>query len=215
MGGIPAAVLRATGRNDPITISNTDNPINRGEQYGGKHKQSDGGSRCCVSALQSLDNRHRTDSRNHRRGAARSGRRQRSGHPHPHCGHDDAHGRDHSFVHDLLGGALRGKHHVDSVQHPGRTLGGSGNLRRLPDGQGRKARQSPRALFSRPRRGGPFRLYHTHLLFTHPRGVRPEVRAGGGLCGDDADFQRLCGARRKITAQDSSGHPVRFYPGAR
>ncbi len=82
-----------------------------------------------------------------------------------------------------------------------------------PMAKERKARQGARALFPLPRRRGSFRRCRTDLLCTHPRGVRLEVRTGGGLCGHDADLQRLCGAGRKITPQDGGGHPVRFHPG--
>jgi hypothetical protein len=44
------------------------------------------------------------------------------------------------------------------------------------------------------------------LTFFHPSSwVRPEVRAGRGLCGHDADLQRSW-VGRKITAQDGGGH---------
>ena len=73
------------------------------------------------------------------RRAARTGRRQRRGHPAAADLHHVADLGDHHAVVHLLGRAVRRRHHLDPVQHTGRALVGGHHLRRLPDGAERAA----------------------------------------------------------------------------
>ena len=59
-------------------------------------------------------------------------------------------GDHHALVH-LLGRAVRRRHHLDPVQHPGRTMVGGDHLRRLSDGAaGPRRRGAHRRLHVRP-----------------------------------------------------------------
>ena len=94
----------------------------------------------CSTASRHPDaDEHRADVRRHHprradRRAARPGRRQRRRHPAAAHLHDVADLGDHHAVVHLLGRAVRRRHHLDPVQHPGRAVVGGDHLRRLPDG---------------------------------------------------------------------------------
>ena len=105
-----------------------------GATRNGRNQRPDAGLRRDPDA-----DEHRPDVRRHHprradRRAARPGRRQRRGHPAAAHLHDVADLGDHHAVVHLLGRAVRRRHHLDPVQHPGRAVVGGHHLRRLPDG---------------------------------------------------------------------------------
>ncbi len=151
----------------------------------------------------------RLDSRHFRRRAAGPGRAQRRRHPpaaHFHDGSNLGH-RD-ALVH-LLGGALRRRDHLDSLQHPGRGLVGGDDLRRLSDGAARQGGGGAHGRFHvvlyRLAGGGAA----DHLPRAGHRLLRVEIRAAGIFRGLPSHLLlvRRPGARGE--AQDHHFHDAR------
>ena len=138
--GEHAGILKIESRAEQF--GGTGNKTVRRDECNGRYRQSF--SRLCGgrAAVQSGADGRRHRAWRHRRRAARSWRRQWRCNPAAADVFDVADLGDHHAVLHLLGSAVRRRHHLDPVQHTGRTMVGGDHVRRLSDGAERKRRRS-------------------------------------------------------------------------
>ena len=120
---------------------------------------------------------------------------------------------DHPALLHLLGRALRRRHHLDPVQHPGRAVVGGHDLRRLPAGAaGPRRRSADRGIHLVVRRRAG-RGDHDHLPVAARRELRAGVRPAGVLRRLPAHLLRLHRHEQGAAVQDAGGDDARFRAG--
>ena len=143
--------------------------------------------------------------RRHHRRAAGARRGQRRGHPAAAHVHHAADLGDHHALLHLLGGAVRRRHHLDPVQHPGRALVGGDHLRWPSDGPAGPRRRGADGSLHLLVRRRPGRRDADHLPGAADRQVRAAVRPG-------RVFLRLLPDLRQLRRHGHEARPSRCWP---